>query len=92
MVFEYMDHDLTGLSDRPGMRFSVPQIKVGLQSKEVAVPLYPFGFIDSVVVTVISDLLCAWRFSILMKDICCVHGGGIVLHETTFDWPPLLPC
>ncbi|CAI5484422.1 unnamed protein product [Closterium sp. Yama58-4] len=27
MVFEYMDHDLTGLSDRPGMRFSVPQIK-----------------------------------------------------------------
>ena len=28
MVFEYMDHDLTGLSDRPGMRFSVPQVKV----------------------------------------------------------------
>jgi len=28
MVFEYMDHDLTGLSDRPGMRFSIPQIKV----------------------------------------------------------------
>lgn len=28
MVFEYMDHDLTGLSDRPGMRFTVPQIKV----------------------------------------------------------------
>lgn len=28
MVFEYMDHDLTGLADRPGMRFSVPQIKV----------------------------------------------------------------
>lgn len=27
MVFEYMDHDLTGLSDRPGMRFSIPQIK-----------------------------------------------------------------
>ncbi|XP_073054452.1 cyclin-dependent kinase C-1-like [Primulina eburnea] len=27
MVFEYMDHDLTGLADRPGMRFSVPQIK-----------------------------------------------------------------
>lgn len=30
MVFEYMDHDLTGLSDRPGMRFTVPQIKVNL--------------------------------------------------------------
>lgn len=28
MVFEYMDHDLTGLSDRPGVRFSIPQIKV----------------------------------------------------------------
>lgn len=28
MVFEYMDHDLTGLADRPGMRFAVPQIKV----------------------------------------------------------------
>ncbi|KAL3835002.1 hypothetical protein ACJIZ3_009738 [Penstemon smallii] len=27
MVFEYMDHDLTGLSDRPGLRFTVPQIK-----------------------------------------------------------------
>ncbi|XP_052620323.1 cyclin-dependent kinase C-2 [Lactuca sativa] len=27
MVFEYMDHDLTGLADRPGMRFSVAQIK-----------------------------------------------------------------
>jgi hypothetical protein len=28
MVFEYMDHDLTGLADRPGIRFTVPQIKV----------------------------------------------------------------
>ncbi|KZV53755.1 cyclin-dependent kinase C-2-like [Dorcoceras hygrometricum] len=28
MVFEYMDHDLTGLADRPGLRFSVEQIKV----------------------------------------------------------------
>ncbi|KAL5677863.1 hypothetical protein ACJX0J_013994, partial [Zea mays] len=27
IVFEYMDHDLTGLADRPGMRFTVPQIK-----------------------------------------------------------------
>uniref|UniRef100_A0A0D6R3E1 Protein kinase domain-containing protein n=1 Tax=Araucaria cunninghamii TaxID=56994 RepID=A0A0D6R3E1_ARACU len=27
MVFEYMDHDLTGLADRPGMRFTIPQIK-----------------------------------------------------------------
>ncbi|KAL8472119.1 hypothetical protein ACS0TY_028735 [Phlomoides rotata] len=27
MVFEYMDHDLTGLADRPGHRFTVPQIK-----------------------------------------------------------------
>lgn len=28
MVFEYMDHDLTGLADRPGLRFTVPQVKV----------------------------------------------------------------
>ncbi|XP_048501878.1 cyclin-dependent kinase C-1 isoform X2 [Beta vulgaris subsp. vulgaris] len=28
LVFEYMDHDLTGLSDRPGLRFTVPQIKL----------------------------------------------------------------
>ncbi|KAH9718708.1 cyclin-dependent kinase C-1 [Citrus sinensis] len=28
MVFEYMDHDLTGLADRPGLRFTVPQIKL----------------------------------------------------------------
>lgn len=34
MVFEYMDHDLTGLADRPGMRFSVPQIKV-LESRSL---------------------------------------------------------
>uniref|UniRef100_A0A452Z0U2 Protein kinase domain-containing protein n=1 Tax=Aegilops tauschii subsp. strangulata TaxID=200361 RepID=A0A452Z0U2_AEGTS len=27
MVFEYMDHDLTGLADKPGMRFTIPQIK-----------------------------------------------------------------
>ncbi|XP_073044626.1 cyclin-dependent kinase C-1-like isoform X2 [Primulina eburnea] len=27
MVFEYMDHDLTGLADRPGLRFSIEQIK-----------------------------------------------------------------
>ncbi|XP_058772984.1 cyclin-dependent kinase C-2-like [Vicia villosa] len=27
MVFEYMDHDLRGLADRPGVRFTVPQIK-----------------------------------------------------------------
>lgn len=27
MVFEYMDHDLTGLIDQPGIRFTVPQIK-----------------------------------------------------------------
>lgn len=26
MVFEYMDHDLTGLADRPGMRFTAPQV------------------------------------------------------------------
>lgn len=27
MVFDYMDHDLAGLSDRPGLRFSIPQVK-----------------------------------------------------------------
>jgi len=35
MVFEYMDHDLTGLADRPGMRFTVPQIKVLLLTLSV---------------------------------------------------------
>lgn len=30
MVFEYMDHDLTGLADRPGMKFSIPQIKCAI--------------------------------------------------------------
>jgi hypothetical protein len=28
MVFDYMDHDLTGLADRPGVRFTIPQMKV----------------------------------------------------------------
>jgi len=77
MVFEYMDHDLTGLSDRPGMRFSVPQIKVGLQSKEVAVPLYPFGFIDSVVVTVISD----WFLYSYERYLLCAWGGNSVTWD-----------
>jgi len=27
MVFEYMDHDLTGLAERPGLTFTVPQVK-----------------------------------------------------------------
>ena len=27
MVLEYMDHDLAGLADRPGLRFSAPQVK-----------------------------------------------------------------
>ena len=28
MVFEYMDHDLTGLTIRSGQTFTVPQVKV----------------------------------------------------------------
>lgn len=32
MVFEYMDHDFTGVVDRRGMRFTVPQIKVSRRS------------------------------------------------------------
>ena len=31
MVFEYMDHDLTGLAGREGIKFSVPQIKCYMQ-------------------------------------------------------------
>ena len=26
MVFDYMDHDLTGLMEREGHRFTVPQV------------------------------------------------------------------
>ncbi|CAE6094012.1 unnamed protein product [Arabidopsis arenosa] len=36
MVFEYMDHDLTGLADRPGLRFTVPQIKEALSGVSIA--------------------------------------------------------
>jgi hypothetical protein len=61
MVFEYMDHDLTGLSDRPGMRFSVPQIKVGLKSDELAVSIYPFHFMPSQ--------------AKVFSDLFHVHGG-----------------
>jgi len=31
LVFEYMDHDLTGLAERPGMKFTLPQIKCYMQ-------------------------------------------------------------
>jgi cyclin-dependent kinase 12/13 len=31
MVFEYMDHDLTGLAGREGIKFSIPQIKCYMQ-------------------------------------------------------------
>ena len=29
MVFDYMDHDLTGLMEREGHRFTVPQVGQG---------------------------------------------------------------
>ena len=28
MVFDYMDHDLTGLMEREGHRFTVPQVSI----------------------------------------------------------------
>jgi cyclin-dependent kinase 12/13 len=37
LVFEYMDHDLTGLAERPGMKFTLPQIKCYMN--EQAAPL-----------------------------------------------------
>ncbi|KAM7528254.1 hypothetical protein LguiB_031664 [Lonicera macranthoides] len=47
MVFEYMDHDLTGLADRPGMRFTVPQIKLLLGTTKYgpAVDMWSVGCI-----------------------------------------------
>ncbi|XP_054817643.1 cell division control protein 2 homolog 2-like, partial [Prosopis cineraria] len=38
MVFEYMDHGLTGLADRPGMRFTVPQIKCYMRQLLTGLP------------------------------------------------------
>lgn len=44
MVFEYMDHDLTGLADRPGMRFAVPQIKVIEVPMAFRWSMFPFSW------------------------------------------------
>lgn len=33
MVFDYMDHDLTGLMEREGHRFTVPQVGQGQLSR-----------------------------------------------------------
>lgn len=60
MVFEYMDHDLTGLSDRPGMRFTIPQIKVTLLYLLVSSKLNPqmlfiLFFYNSLIFTVLHE-------------------------------------
>jgi len=39
MVFEYMEHDLTGLLDMPGVRFTIPQIKCYLHQLLEAIAL-----------------------------------------------------
>jgi cyclin-dependent kinase 12/13 len=38
MVFEYMDHDLTGLTDRNDVKFGLPQIKVSTHPFLVRLP------------------------------------------------------
>lgn len=58
MVFEYMDHDLTGLADRPGMRFSVPQIKVSRCSDDKFLFL-AFSFF-------LLQLIAMWWLSFLL--------------------------
>lgn len=59
MVFEYMDHDLTGLSDRPGMRFSIPQIKVFLCFIVFLGSNYLYSVIGSLVQEgCCSDMVC----------------------------------
>lgn len=56
MVFEYMDHDLTGLSDRPGMRFTVAQIKVCIKK-------VPQIYVCFSILQAVSIFLSAFYFS-----------------------------
>jgi len=57
MVFEYMDHDLTGLADRPGMRFTVPQIKVLLM---LSVDLYSTSISISISILMMLEFFCSF--------------------------------
>lgn len=80
MVFEYMDHDLTGLADRPGMRFSVPQIKVSGTTNDMLLNKLLFD----------GDMFNINAYSIFdfPFPIFCV----VVLYETTIDRASLLSC
>lgn len=80
MVFEYMDHDLTGLADRPGMRFSVPQIKVSRCSD------YKFLFLSSFL------LFAAINSYLVIVFFASSLSLSLVLHEAAFDRASLLSC
>lgn len=38
MVFDYMDHDMTGLMERLGYKFTVPQVCDHMHSGSLAIP------------------------------------------------------
>lgn len=75
MVFEYMDHDLTGLADRPGMKFSIPQIKCVI---DIARTRRAFLFC--------SRLPFSSSEAPKTEDLCAQ-----VLYETVVDRVVLLP-
>lgn len=78
MVFEYMDHDLTGLAARPGMHFTVPQIKVLCPSLHLA---YAFVFSglpleteqSNLVLTVLYEAALNWA-SLLPRKSSAASG------------------
>lgn len=81
MVFEYMDHDLTGLADRPGVRFSIPQIKV---------------YFFFLLVLSCCILLILHRISLILHRHCVPNNFATfpssVLYEAVINWAPLLSC
>lgn len=80
MVFEYMDHDLTGLADRPGMRFSVAQIKVSQSARLAsylitdylrfeALSFFPFSVLQCYMKQLLTGLHYCHVNQVLHRDI-----------------------
>ena len=67
MVFEYMDHDLSGLSDNPGLRFTPEQIKV----KEAHLYLYVQAYASMLINTCAKFLNNVANLIIQSKNCVC---------------------
>lgn len=82
MVFDYMDHDLTGLMEREGHRFTVPQVGSGQLGFLACLPVSSFRVLEPYT-TGISNTLCLSRSSLLSiaKDTADLAHTDVMHYE-----------